>query len=495
VSRDPILGAFDRLHADQPERALVASSSRLATVADVHRQAGELAGRLHEHGLVPGRLVGLVAANGPGFLTGYLALRRCGLVPVLCDVAVPPHALEGILERFDVAGCLSLADAWPRGGEHWTFVTRLGAVVRHLPETTGAIKLTSGSTGLPRGVVVSSAALVADEAQLAASMGLTGEDRHVGVIPFSHSYGFSSVVLPALLRGALVVLPDDRAVMAPLVAARDLEATFFPAVPAWLSCWARLASPPPLPPSVRLLTSAGAPLSPETARAVRERFGRPVQVFYGASECGGIAFDREGTAAEMGTVGTPVEGVTIELDAETGRLRVRSAAVAEGYLPQAVPELADGSFLTGDLAAWDEKRSGELRLLGRADDLVIVKGRNVQPREVENLLRDLPGVDDVCVLGVDGPEGPRTVLRAVFGAATAAVTFESVVEHCRGKLAEHKIPRSIVVLSELPRDGRGKLDRRQLADPALPGSAAFAADVTGITDVTGRIGGIGGIGR
>ena len=137
VFRDPILSAFDRLHADQPERPLVASPSRLATVADVHRQAGELAGRLHEHGLVPGRLVGLVAPNGPGFLVGYLALRRCGLVPVLCDLAIPPHALEGILARFDVAGCLSLSDAWPRGGEHWTFVTRLGAVVRHLPRRSG----------------------------------------------------------------------------------------------------------------------------------------------------------------------------------------------------------------------------------------------------------------------------------------------------------------------------------------------------------------------
>ena len=178
----------------------------------------------------------------------------------------------------------------------------------------------------------------------------------MGAIPFSHSYGFSSVVLPALMRGALIVVPDERSVMAPLAAARDLEATFFPAVPAWLSCWARLASPPPLPPSVRLLTSAGAPLAPETARAVRERFGRPVQVFYGASESGGIAFDREGTAAEQGTVGTPVEGVAIELDAETGRLRVRSAAVAEGYLPEPASELAGGSFLTGDLAAWDERR-------------------------------------------------------------------------------------------------------------------------------------------
>jgi long-chain acyl-CoA synthetase len=483
VFRDPLLGAFDELHAQQPERALVASASRLATVADVHRQAAELADRLHRHALVPGRLVGLVAPNGPGFLVGYLALRRCGLVPVLCDVAVPQLALEEVLARFDVAGCLSLADPWPRGGEHWTFATRFGDVARHLPEGIGAVKLTSGSTGAPRGVVVSSAALVADEAHLASTMGLSAEDRHVGAIPFSHSYGFSSVVLPALVRGALAIVPEERtslAPMAPLVAARDLGATFFPTVPAWLSGWTRLASPPPLPPTVRLLISAGAPLAPETARAVRERFGRPVQVFYGASECGGIAFDREGSAAERGTVGTPVAGVTIELDPETGRLRIASAAVAEGYLPDAGAELSGGSFLTGDLAAWDGDRPGELRLLGRADDLVIVKGRNVQPGEVELVLRALPGVDEVCVLGVDGPEGPRTVLRAVIASGGAGatsggqVTFESVVEHCRGRLAEHKIPRSVLVLPELPRDGRGKVDRKRLAE-SRPPDVGFAS--------------------
>ncbi len=226
------------------------------------------------------------------------------------------------------------------------------------------------------------------------------------------------------------------------------------------------------------MTSAGAPLSAETARAVRQRFGQPVKVFYGATECGGIAFDREGTAAERGTVGTPVDGVRIELDEETGRLRVRSAAVADGYLPEPSPELSRGSFLTGDLAAWDDSRPGELRLLGRADDLIIVKGKNVQPSEVEIVLSDLAGVDEVCVLGVDGPEGPRTVLRAVIAAGGAAassvVTFERLVEHCRGRLAEHKIPRSVVVLPELPRDGRGKIDRRRLADPALAAAASGA---------------------
>ena len=466
MSGDPILAAFDALATREPERPIVVSASRLATFSEVSRQARELAERLREHAHVPGRLVGLVAPNGPGYLVGFLALRRLGMVAVLCDLASSAHALEEVLARLDVAGCLTLSEAWPRSAEAWTFVTRLGPVARHLPPHVAVIKLTSGSTGAPRGVVVSGRALVADEAQLAASMGLTSEDRHLGAIPFSHSYGFSSLVLPALLRGARIAVPEPGAAgamtspMSPLEAAHALGTTFFPTSPAWLSGWTRLSSPPSPPAGLRRIISAGAPLSPAVARAVRERFGVAVHVFYGASECGGIAFDREGGAGERGTVGTPVAGVEIMLDAETGRARVRSAAVADGYLPEAGGEVGEGAFLTGDLATWQE---GELRLEGRVDDLVIVKGRNVQPSEVEGVLRELAGVEEVCVLGVAGPEGPRTLLRAVIAARDGALSYERVIEHCRERLAEIKVPKNLVFVRELPRDARGKVDRRALA--------------------------------
>ncbi|MEZ5313339.1 MAG: AMP-binding protein [Thermoanaerobaculia bacterium] len=239
------------------------------------------------------------------------------------------------------------------------------------------VKLTSGSTGAPRGVVVSARALLADEAQLAASMGLTGDDRHLGVIPFSHSYGFSSLVLPALVRGATIVVPDGPAAggvaspMSPLETARDLEATFFPTAPAWLSGWTRLRSPPGVPPTLRRIISAGAPLRPDVARRARALRGPRARLLR-RQRVRRIAYDREGGAAERGTVGTPVEGVRIETDPESGRLRVRSAAVAEGYLPAAGSEIAAGTFLTSDLGGRDGE---EIRLQGRADGLVIVKGR------------------------------------------------------------------------------------------------------------------------
>ena len=108
-----------------------------------------------------------------------------------------------------------------------------------------------------------------------------------------------------------------------------------------------------------------------------------------------------------------------------------------------------------------------MTLLGRADDLVIVRGKNVNPREVEAVLRQLPGVDEACVVGAAGPDGPRTVLRAVVAAAAGGVDYERVVAFCRERLAENKVPRSVRVVTALPRTERGKLDRVALVALAV----------------------------
>lgn len=456
---DPILAAFSATLARRPSGPLVASPARAWSAAELDRAARALAARLAAAGFGEGDAVGLAGAPGPALLAGYLALRRVAAVPVLCDSARPTADRLAALDRLGVAGFLAEATGWPAAAADWDLDRRQPPRPLAADPAWGAIKLSSGSTGEPRGIAVTAAALVADDAQLAASMGLVAEDRLLVKIPLSHSYGFASLLLPALVRGSLLAVPEDRSPLGPVATARALGVTFVPTVPAWLGAYVRLAAPPPWPSTLRRVIAAGAPLPPETARAFRARTGHAVHVFYGASECGGIAYDRAGDAAERGTVGTAVEGVALELDADSGRVAVRSAAVAEAYLPEPSPELGGGRFLTGDLAALE---GGEVRLLGRADDLVIVRGRNVNPREVEVVLAGLPGVAEACVFGVDGPDGPKSVLRAVVAAPAGGVDYERVVAGCRERLAEHKVPRSVVVLAELPRNERGKLDRAAL---------------------------------
>ena len=299
-------------------------------------------------------------------------------------------------------------------------------------------------------------------------MGLSADDRLLTAIPLSHSYGLSSLALPALVRGAVLALPDAAEGYDPLLTAERTGATFFPTVPAYLDALVRRSDPPHRPASLRLVTTAGAPLSAATSARFREIFGLPVHVFYGSSECGGICYDREGGAAERGTVGAPVQGVTITLEPvdgppcpeNGGRVVVASSAVSSGYLPDADDRLRDGRFLAGDLALW---RHGELALAGRVDDLVNIKGKKVNPREVEGILAALAGVDEASVLGLAVP-GRGELLRAVIACRPGSLTAEAVVAWCREHLSAHKVPRSVILVEALPRNARGKLDRRALLE-------------------------------
>jgi long-chain acyl-CoA synthetase len=454
TSKDPVLTDFENLVADRAARPIVVSPLRRATAGDVDALARRVAGLVP--GSAAGRAVGHAAANGPAFLAGWIALRRAGAVPLLLDAAGPGLARIAAAGSLGAIGVLTANDGWaPVDDWEWT---ALEPATVELPAEAALVKLTSGSTGAPRGIAVSALAVAADDDHLNRTMELAATERALAAVALSHSYGFSSLALPALRRGVALVVAEGGGPLAPLAAAETCGATFFPAVPAWLSAWARLAEPPPWPASLTRVISAGAPLSAETAALFHRRSGRYAHVFYGASECGGIAYDRRGDAALRGTVGTPVDGVGIALRAD-GRPAVRSAAVAIGALPAADPDLSGGTFVAGDLAVWE---GDELRLLGRADDLVIVRGKNVDPREVEAVLRALDAVDDVAVLGVDSGRAGEPRLRAVIACAPGALAYEGVVRHCRERLADHKVPRSIVFVDALPRTPRGKLDRQAL---------------------------------
>jgi long-chain acyl-CoA synthetase len=258
------------------------------------------------------------------------------------------------------------------------------------------------------------------------------------------------------MRGAVLIVPEEKSVYDPLVTAERTGATFFPTVPAYLDALVRMGGPPPWPASLRLVITAGAPLSAATSCRFRELFGLPVHVFYGSSECGGICYDRAGGAAERGTVGAPVEGVRVTL--EDGVVTVESPAVAVGYFPDPDERLAGGRFRAGDLAAW---RDGELALQGRVDDLINVKGKKVNPREVEAVLAGLPGLEEAAVLGVAVP-GRGELLRAVVACRPGRLTAQEVIAWCRERLSPHKVPRSVLLVDALPRNPRGKLDRAAL---------------------------------
>lgn len=467
VTRDPIQDAFGTLARRRADHVLVVSPDGAATIGEVDALAHTLAAMLRGTGLPEDGLVGLAAANGPAFLAGFLAVRSAGHGIILLDASAPDTDRRRTVAALGAAALLTCGTGWPRDIGDWA-LTPIPVADKIEPqriEGLPIVKVTSGSTGLPRGVVASAENVCADEEALFATMGLRDAERILAAIPMAHSYGFSSVALPALLRGSPVVVPEAGSPLAPLEAAHAWDATFFPTVPAYLQGLLGLARPEAWPPSVCLVISAGALLPPATAAGFREVYGQPVHCFYGASECGGICYDREGGAAERGTVGTPVDGVTIELEPlpgtaeDQGVVTVSSAAVARGYLQDSDVRLAGGRFRASDRGAWE---SGELRLLGRIDGLINVKGRKVDPGEVEKVLAELDGVLEVVVLGIPSRLDGSEVVRAVVACRPDALAADDVLAFCRDRLAEHKRPRSVRLVTGIPRTASGKVDRQAL---------------------------------
>ncbi|MFP5284695.1 MAG: AMP-binding protein, partial [Thermoanaerobaculia bacterium] len=216
MPNDPILQSFDSLVRRDPLAPLVVSPERRATVGGVDALARAAGSRLER--LAPGTAVGLAAANGPGFLASLLALRRAGLAALLFDARTPGSEALRTAASLGAPGLLRCRAGWPCGPEDWEWIEALpgsGAPAPlHLPGAA-VLKLTSGSTGAPRGIATPAEALVADDAALTATMGIRPDDRLLTTIPLSHSYGLSSLALPALLRGTVLVVPEEGSVYDP----------------------------------------------------------------------------------------------------------------------------------------------------------------------------------------------------------------------------------------------------------------------------------------
>ena len=370
-SDDVIVRAFDRRAQRSRSDILVRSIDWRATAGDIDDWSRAALRQMIDARLAPGSVVAIAAPSGPAFLAAFLAVRRAHCTALLIDRRAPAADRARVLSTIGARAVLSCTvDA--RAGAFDARVECVDkadrAMVRGITAEAhpdwAAIKLTSGSTGQPRGVAVSADALLADEDALATTMGLRATDRLLAAVPMSHSYGFTTLALACLVRGLQLIMPADDGPLAPIHAAERGEATVLPTVPAYVQAVLRMSQPPPWPSSVRLFITAGAPLLPAIAAEFRHSSGRPLHVFYGSSECGGICFDRAGDAGERGTVGTPVDGVSISwsplnpmdvssLPATTsGLVTVRSAAVGDTYVPESDPRLGGGRFVTADVAEW-----------------------------------------------------------------------------------------------------------------------------------------------
>jgi len=461
----------------EPDAAalLGAAGQVLATRAALAAHAAGLADALASD-IRPGSVAVLSLPNTDDLVAAFLALRTFGVAVAMVDATAPGEELLRCAETVGAARIVAGPERF--ASERILAAHGALAVCGHapsrrveMPPGTLLLKLTSGSTGVPRAIAVSARQLAADTVQIMRSMRFTGRDVTLAAVPLSHSYGIGSCLVPLLLAGTPLALAGAQlpaALAATLAAARVAH---FPAVPAMIRALSALDSLPALP-ELRVVVSAGAPLAPADAAGFHAATGRKVHVFYGSSECGGITYDRGATPVhEAGSVGTPIHRVRVILlgddglpvgPGETGRVVVESPAVALGSIPAPsdLTALEAGRFLTGDTGRF--AGDGRLFLTGRLVSTLNVAGKKVHPEEVRLILESAPGVRDAAVIGLPDAHRGELVAAVVTAEPGFVVDVPALLAWCRSRLAPHKVPRRLVVTQELPVTSRGKLDRSAL---------------------------------
>ncbi|WP_405428246.1 acyl-CoA synthetase [Streptomyces erythrochromogenes] len=341
------------------------------------------------------------------------------------------------------------------------------------PEDPALILYTSGTTGAPKGVVLSSAAITADLDALAEAWQWTAEDTLVHGLPLFHVHGLVLGVLGALRTGSRLVHTGRPTPGAYAAAGGSL---YF-GVP---TVWSRIAREPHAAAALsgaRLLVSGSAALPAPVFRDIEGASGHRIVERYGMTETLITVSGRAGGDLRPGTVGTPLPGIATRIaaedGAEIGELQLTGPTLFSGYLgrPEATAAAytEDGWFRTGDIAAVDEK-DGVHRIVGRAStDMIKSGGYRIGAGEIENALLDHPGVREAAVVGVpDADLGQRIVAFVVAEGVTGAELTDFVAAH----LSVHKRPREVRFVEAIPRNAMGKPQKRLLLDAPTPGHRA-----------------------
>jgi len=468
-----------------------------------------------------GARVALVFGNSVEFVTAYFAVLRAGLVAVpvnngytepeirrvLADSRAELVLAEATAAETARAAAQALGGAGPEvvevGSDEWLDLekapqARQGSLAGQGPETGQApgmgqrsetgqgpesadvqsealavLAYTSGTSGAPKGAMLSHRALLASiEATLALDPApVEPDDVVLLMLPLFHLYALNGVLGPLAATGAAGVLAE-RFDPAPALALIEQQGvTTVPGAPAMYAAWATRSDLKHALATVRLLISGSAPLPPAVLEQVQTATGLTVYEGYGLTETAPAATSTLASArVKPGSIGQPVPGVALRLVDETGEqvaegdpgeIQVRGANLFSGYWPDGSGGPGpDGWWSTGDVAYADE--DGDLFLVDRRKELILVSGFNVYPREVEDALLTHPDIAEAAVVAVPHPITGEAVKAFVMARPGAMLTTEQVIAHCQPRLARFKRPTIVVIAPELPHLVIGKVDKGRL---------------------------------
>jgi long-chain acyl-CoA synthetase len=403
--------------------------------------------------------------------------------------AAPPAELGRELEMVEASIVLAAGPAVGMLGAAGATVTVI--VLDDLPDAgagrvergdddVAVLLFTSGTAGAPKAAMLTHGNLAANIRQVLDHPGLRldSSDIALGVLPFFHVFGLNAVLGLALAAGASVALESHFGARESAELVREHRVTVVAGVPAMYEAWLGLGetvAPSDTFASVRLAVSGAAPLPGEVAIAFEERFGVVLHQGYGLTEASPIVTTTalSGHRPKPGSIGPPLPGVDVRLvDAEDGDALVGDPGeiwahgpnVFAGYWKDSEATARvltpDHWLRTGDIAVIED--DGDLRLVDRAKDLIIVSGFNVYPVEVEDVLHDHPDVADVAVVGEPSPRTGEAVVAYVVPVVDATPDPNALLQHCAHALARYKCPTRIEIVDAIPRSPSGKVLRREL---------------------------------
>ncbi len=483
--------------ADKP--AFVSTQGAL-TWAQVEAGVDAAAAGLTGLGLVPGDRVGIALGNTLDFPMAYFGVLRAGLVAVPVNPGYTADELRHVLgdsgaralltspdyaptvlavaPQLDALDHVLVAGAVTRGASSWAALLERGAAAgpvqaRGSGEDLAVLLYTSGTSGRPKGAMLPHRALLAnlDQTSRISPPVLTPEDVVLLVLPLFHVYGLSAGMGAVVAHGATAVLVERFDPVETLDVIRRHAVTNVVGAPPMYLAWSGLPDVGEAFSCVRLALSGSAPLPAEVHSRMREATGKPVYEGYGLTETAPVLTSTlMSQSPGPDSIGRPVPGVELRLLDEAGfpveegdpaEVCVRGANLFQGYWPDGTdgPD-ADGWFRTGDVAYLDE--DGDLHLVDRLRELVLVSGFNVYPREVEDVLLQHPRIAEAAVLGVPHPVTGEAVKALVVLAAGPRVSTEEVLAHCAGSLARFKCPSTVVFAEELPHSVTGKVSKGRL---------------------------------
>lgn len=502
--------------AEQPEKIAYHFMGKDTSYGEFEHTVGRFAQGLQDLGVQKGDHVAFLLGNTPHYLIALYATMRLGATAIPVNPIYTPDEISYILRNGDVKAVIALdallplvevgVQAFP---EVVTFVVcettadvaeKIAALseeakakthlfshivasatgslepVNIAQDDTAIILYTSGTTGNPKGAMLTHGNVYSNARDVSTYLGYRANDRIIATLPVFHVFALTVVVNAPLISGATVLLTPRFSPSEIFTLAREQQATVFAGVPTMYNFLYLLPEGKPEDFStIRLAISGGASLPVALLHNFEKKFNVRVSEGYGLSEASPVTcfnpLDRERKAGSIGTSINNVENRVVDVNGidvpvgEVGELVVRGPNVMKGYYK--MPEetamaIRDGWLYTGDLAKVDDE--GYFYIVDRKKDMIIVGGYNVYPREVEEVLFAHDNIVEAAVVGYPDPNFGEAVHAYIVLKEVAATTTDDILAYCAKHMVKYKVPKVVEILDELPKNTTGKILRRTLKE-------------------------------